>query len=129
MAQTAESQGERLRGGPLLSAISSRMVQIFSESYGKGPTKAKTYMFEDYVFCVLEDILTTVERTLLDAGHQDLIRTVRLTFQEELADRFTGSVEELTGRRVATYHSQVVFNPPMAFEIFVLEPEAGGAPA
>ena len=82
-------------------------------------------MFDDYVFCVLEDILTTVEATLLKGGHEDLIRSVRLTFQDELADTFRGAVEELTGRRVATYHSQVVFDPPMAFEIFVLEPPTG----
>jgi hypothetical protein len=26
------------------------------------------------------------------------------------------------GRRVIGYHSQIVFDPPRAFEIFVLEP-------
>ncbi|HTT28177.1 MAG TPA: hypothetical protein VMG37_07190 [Solirubrobacteraceae bacterium] len=35
------------------------------------------------------------------------------------------AVEELTGRRVLTYHSQVVFDPPRTFEIFVLEPHPG----
>ena len=33
------------------------------------------------------------------------------------------TVEELTGRRVIGYHSQVVFDPMRAFEIFVLESE------
>jgi hypothetical protein len=37
-----------------------------------------------------------------------------------------GAVEELTGRRVANYHSQVVFNPTRAFEIFTLVPEGQG---
>ena len=33
-----------------------------------------------------------------------------------------GAVEELVGRRVIGYHSQIVFNPTKAFEIFALEP-------
>jgi uncharacterized protein YbcI len=71
---------------------------------------------------VLEDILTPVEVTLVENGHEKLVRTVRLTFQETVAERFRSAVEEAVGRRVLAYHSQVVFDPPMGFEIFVLEP-------
>ena len=80
-------------------------------------------MFDDYLFTVLEDILTPVEVTLVENGHDDLVRKVRLTFQGAVAERFKGAVEEVMGRKVLTYHSQVVFDPPMGFEIFVLEPE------
>jgi uncharacterized protein YbcI len=112
---------EVVQGGEQAAAISNAVVQIHAECYGRGPTKAKTYLFENYVFCVLEDILTTVERTLVNNGKEQLVRDVRLTFQEEVADRFTSAIEEIVGRQVLTYHSQVVFHPPMAFEIFVLE--------
>jgi uncharacterized protein YbcI len=109
--------------GERLAAVSNAIVGIFSEYYGRGPTKAKTYLVDDYVLTVLEDILTTVERTLVERGHEDLVRRVRLTFQEAVAERFMNAVAEATGRRVVTYHSQVTFHPPMGFEIFVLEPE------
>ncbi len=112
---------EVIHGGEQAAAISNAIVQIFAECYGRGPTKAKTYLVDNYVFCVLEDILTTVEQTLVGNGKEKLVREVRLTFQEEVADRFTSAVEEIVGRRVVTYHSQVVFHPPMAFEVFVLE--------
>lgn len=112
---------EVIHGGEQAAAISNAIVQIFAECYGRGPTKAKTYLVDNYVFCVLEDILTTVEQTLVGNGKEKLVREVRLTFQEEVADRFTSAVEEIMGRRVVTYHSQVVFHPPMAFEVFVLE--------
>jgi uncharacterized protein YbcI len=108
-------------GGEQLAAISNAIVAIFSEFYGRGPTKAKSYAFDNYVFTVLDDILTTVERTLVENGEEDLVRRVRLTFQEAHADRFTGAVSEITGRRVVAYHSQVTFHPSMGFEIFVLE--------
>ncbi len=106
-----------------LAAVSNAVVSIFSECYGRGPTKAKSYAFDNYVVVVLEDLLTTVERTLVNNGESDLVRRVRLTFQEIEADRFKDAVAEAMGRKVLTYHSQIVFDPPMGFEIFVLEPE------
>jgi uncharacterized protein YbcI len=106
--------------GERLAAISNAIVTIFAECYGRGPTKAKTYAFDDYLVTVLEDVLTTVERTLVDRGEEDLVRNVRLTFQEATAERFTSAVSEIVGREVVGYHSQLTFNPSIAFEIFVL---------
>jgi len=106
-----------------LAAVSNAVVSIFSECYGRGPTKAKSYAFDNFVVVVLEDLLTTVERTLVNNGESDLVRRVRLTFQEIEADRFKDAVAEAMDRKVLTYHSQIVFDPPMGFEFFVLEPE------
>ena len=108
--------------GELLADVSNAIVSVLAECYGRGPTKAKSYMFDDYVITVIEDFLTTVENTLVDNGKEDLVRQVRLTFQEAVADRFIGAVSEVLRREVMTYHSQVTFHPPMGFEIFVLEP-------
>jgi uncharacterized protein YbcI len=107
--------------GEQLAAVSNATVRILSEGYGRGPTKAKTYAFDNYLFTVLEDILTTVERTLVDSGQEDLVRTVRLCFQETIAGDIKREVEQITGRTVVAYHSQVTFDPPMGFEIFVLD--------
>jgi uncharacterized protein YbcI len=106
--------------GERLAAVSDAVVTIHSECYGRGPTKAKTYAFDNYLFTVLEDILTTVERTLVDRGEEQLVRTVRLTFQETTADRVTSEVASIVGREVVAYHSQVTFHPALGFEIFVL---------
>jgi uncharacterized protein YbcI len=117
MGQEPDRRGDQLAG------ISNAIVRILAESYGRGPTKAKTFMFDNYVFTVLEDILTTVEHTLVERGQEDLVRQVRLTFQEAVADRFTGAVSAALGREVIAYHSQVTFHPALASEIFVLAPE------
>lgn len=106
-----------------LAAVSNSVVAIFSECYGRGPTKAKSYAFDNFVVTVLEDLLTTVERTLVNNGEQDLVRRVRLAFQTIEAERFKDAVAEVMGRPVVAYHSQVVFDPPIGFEIFVLEPQ------
>ena len=116
---TVESQRQL---GSRLAEVSNEIVQIFSECYGRGPTKAKSYQFDNYVVTVLEDIFTTVEETLIKNGETDLVRKVRLTFQEAVAGRFTGAVAEAMGREVISYHSQVVFEPPTGFEVFILAP-------
>jgi uncharacterized protein YbcI len=113
---------ERQLGGRL-AEVSNAVVGIFRECYGRGPTKAKSYIFDNYLITVLEDILTTVERTLVDNGEEDLVRRVRLTFQAAVSDLFIEAVEKAMGRKVLAYHSQVTFHPACGFEIFVLEPE------
>jgi uncharacterized protein YbcI len=115
------STGEGLSPvGAVAADISNAVVHLFSKYYGRGPTKAKTYLFDDYVFCVLQNILTTSEQTLVESGQEDLVRKTRIAFQEVMAEEFTDAVTKATGRPVLTYHSQVVFKPDMGFEIFVL---------
>ena len=105
----------------LLAEISNAMVGLKKEFYGKGPTKAKTYINDNYVFCVLQGGITRNEETLIAAGQEMLVREYRLRFQEAMADATTEAIERLTGRRVIGYHSQIVFEPEHAFEIFVLD--------
>ena len=44
-----------------------------------------------------------------------------------MGPKFREAVEEATGRTVIAFMSQVCFDPDMAAEVFVLEPEAGEA--
>ena len=108
--------------GSLRSALANAMVGMKKRYYGRGPEGARAYVEDDYIFVVLEGGLTRNEETLLEAGKEDLVRTYRLAFQEAVTDVAVGAVEELVGRRVIGYHSQIVFNPAKAFEIFALEP-------
>jgi len=116
---TKDVETERRPG--LVADISNAMVGLKKEFYGKGPTKAKTYINDNYVLCVLQGGLTKNEETLLAAGEEMLVREFRLRFQEAMADATTEAVERLTRRSVLGYHSQIVFNPEYAFEIFVLD--------
>ena len=110
------------RRGEELAEITNGIVGLFTEYYGRGPTRAKTYMLDEtYVVTVLRDTMTTVERTLVENGHEDQIRSVRLTFQEAMADSFKSVVERALGRPVAAYHSQLLADVDIGFELFVLE--------
>lgn len=111
-------------GGSLRSALANAVVGVMKQYYGKGPTGAKAWILDDYVFVALEGGATRNEETLLADGKEDMVRAYRLAFQESMSDVMMGAVAELTGREVLTYHSQVVFDPMRAFEIFVLAPES-----
>jgi uncharacterized protein YbcI len=107
--------------GEELAEVTNGIVRLFAEYYGRGPERAKTYLLEDrFIVCVLRDTMTTVERTLAPSD-PDLVRRVRLVFQEAMADAFIRVVEEATGRKVAAYHSQLTFDPDIGFEFFMLE--------
>jgi uncharacterized protein YbcI len=110
--------------GELRAALANAMIRIVHEHWGKGPTRAKAYLEDAFVFCVLEEPLTTVERTLVEGGESDLVRELRLEFQELVNRQFAEQVENLTGRRVLACHGQIVFDPDMLFVVFVLD-EAG----
>ena len=110
----------RTNQGGLRAELANAMVGLKKEFYGKGPTAAKAYINDNYVFCVLEGGLTRNEETLLEAGQDDLVRNYRLRFQEAMTDTTVEAVERLTGQKVIGYHSQITFRPTRAFEIFVL---------
>jgi uncharacterized protein YbcI len=120
--ESAQATDGRPRLGDDLAEITNGIVRLFSEYYGRGPTRAKTYLLDDsYVVTVLRDTMTTVERTLARNGHGQLVRHVRLTFQEAMAASFKGVVEETLGRPVAAYHSQILVDEDVGFEFFLLE--------
>jgi uncharacterized protein YbcI len=107
--------------GNLRLAISNALVGVKKQLYGKGPVKAKTYINDNYVFSVLEGGLTRNEQTLIEAGEHRLVRDYRLRFQEAISQTITTAIEDVTNRKVLAYHSQIVFDPDRAFEIFVLD--------
>jgi uncharacterized protein YbcI len=120
--------GERVAPDPhgtMRAAVSTGVVQTMARLYGRGPTKAKTYFNDDYVFVVCEGGLTANEELLVSKGEHRLVRQYRLRFQEVVADELCTVVEEATGRKVRTYHSQVVFDPARLFEIFLLDGPPG----
>jgi uncharacterized protein YbcI len=107
--------------GQVAAAISNAIVGIHSKHYGKGPTKAKTYLIDDMVVCVMQDVFTTVERTLIEQGKGDLVREVRTTFQYTMRKEFQDAVREATGREPRSFMSQIDCDADLAIEFFLLE--------
>src|SRR5688572_3377476 len=111
-----------IHGKQALAAISERLVSLHREYYGKGPTKAKTFLIDDTVLCLLQGGFTVVEKTLIDNGQQQAVHDIRHSFQVAMEGRFTSVVEQALSRNVIAYMSQVHNDPDISAELFVLEP-------
>ena len=108
-------------GGEMLARLSNEMVRAQKRFFGMGPTEAKSYLVDDLLFIVMRGGLTTAEKTMLEFGQQDLVRQFRQTFENEMTKRLTDMVEEITGRSVCTYQSQVMFDPDVVVGMFVFD--------
>jgi uncharacterized protein YbcI len=120
-ADEGERRGVVQDHGQLLGRVSRELVHALKLSYGKGPTKAKSYLCDDVLLVVMEGGLLPAETTMVDHGRDDLVREFRQQFENELAETFIGLVEAITGRKVLNYQSQIMFEPDMIFELFVLD--------
>jgi uncharacterized protein YbcI len=109
--------------GRQAALISNAITRLHRDHYGRGATTTRTIIQRNYVVCFLEDIYTPVERTLIEAGRNDAVRETRNIFQDAMGPKFREAVEEVTGRTVIGFMSQVHFDPDMAAEVFVLEPQ------
>jgi uncharacterized protein YbcI len=107
--------------GDVRGNISRRIVQLHKEFYGRGPTKAKTYVNGDLVTVLMRGGFTRVEETLLREGRGDSVISQRMDFQEVMVDRFKQVVEEETGRKVIAMMSGSHQHPDLLGEMFVLE--------
>jgi uncharacterized protein YbcI len=109
--------------GALVSQLSREIVQLHARLYGRGPTKARSYLQPDFAVCILEEIFTTAERTLIDAGSSELVEATRAKFQEAVRGDFVETVERITGRRVGAFLSQVDIDASISLEFFLFADE------
>jgi uncharacterized protein YbcI len=115
-----ETPPDSYGGGAQAAAISNALVQLHRRAYGKGPTKAKTYLLDGLVVCVLEGGALRIEETLRDHGEEEMVHQVRRTFQAVLNDEFSEIIESTTGRSVRTFMSQFDPEHNIGVEIFFL---------
>jgi len=111
--------------GATASRISRRIVQLHAKLYGRGPTKAKTFLEHEYALCILEEVFTTAENTLIAAGRGDHVQATRLAFQQAVEDQFIAILEEETQRSVRALVSQVHLPSNLSVELFLFAPDGG----
>jgi uncharacterized protein YbcI len=116
-----------LGGGRLLAAISTRIVAIVREHYGRGPTKAKTYALDDLIVVVMRGSgFTPLEQTIMDDGGADRVVAMRHEFQRLIGDRYRQAIEDLTHCKVVAFLSQAHVEPDITIEIFFMDGPLAG---
>jgi uncharacterized protein YbcI len=111
-----------LAGGHLLAAISTSIVGILRDRYGRSPMKAKTYALDDIIIVVMRGSgFAPLEQTIMDSGEPDRVIAMREDFQRVMAERYKQTIEELTGRNVLAFLSQARVEPDITMEIFFVD--------
>lgn len=121
------SNGVPLQGEQLTRAISEAMLELYAAFYGHQRTTASTYINDNVVVCVLENILSADEARRIADGASDAVIDGRVAFQTATEDEFTAAIERLTGRPVTAFLSANQTAPGVACELFFLEAPPAGA--
>lgn len=108
----------------VLLLLSTEMVRIYKELFGRGPTRARAdWAGRNTLVCTLEDTLTPAERKLVEVGEQQRLREVRMFFQHVSKDDFRASVERVTGRKVRAFVSGIDAEHDVSSEVFYFVPQ------
>jgi uncharacterized protein YbcI len=113
---------ERLTGGPLNAALANEISKLVADFTGRGAPKARAFVHEDIVVCLLEDGATRAESNLVAAGKAELVRIGRDALQRAMEARLVSAVELLTGCAVRSFLSGTSTLADSSVEVFLLAP-------
>ena len=106
----------------MLDAITEAMVTIHERYHGRKPARARTQMMgDDLLACLLGEVYTDVEKTMIELQRKALVHETRSAFQQAMEQRFISAVERITGRRVSRFISAHHVGPDLELELFLLE--------
>jgi uncharacterized protein YbcI len=112
----------RLVGEDALQAVNEAMVALHERYHGRRPATARTMMMgDDMLACLLGDVYTDVEKTMIELQRKALVHETRSAFQQAMEQRFIAAVEAITGRRVVKFISTHHVGPDLELELFLLE--------
>jgi hypothetical protein len=121
MVETAPA--DLTNGGPQLSELSRRLVQLMRRDAGRGPTLAKCHWAgPDVLLTIFGDGFLLSEKTLLSHGLEGVALAYRGAIQHTLRDAMCAEVERATGRRVVAAMGCAHHDPDLMAEMFVFEP-------
>ena len=104
-----------------MAEITNRIVAFMREHYGRGPIKAKTYVLDNLIVCVLTDGFIAIERTMMEGGQPERVLEMRRDFQALMKARYSEMIQELTGRKVLAFLSQAHVEPDLTIEMFLMD--------
>ena len=111
--------------GQIESEISEAIVKFEKEYMGRGPEETKTYIIDDMVLVRLSGVLTPAEKQLAktegDPHGQALIKQVRTKLIEKGRMLLDTIVQDITGRKVRSLHTDISTHTGERVIIFVMD--------
>jgi uncharacterized protein YbcI len=111
--------------GELNAAVAREVVRVYRAYAGRGPTKARAFFRADIVVVLLEHVMTTAERTLVEHGRIEAARAARQQLREAMRTDLVRAVETVTGGTVRASMSDSDVEADVAAEVFVFDRSVG----
>ena len=108
--------------GKLEASISNKMIAFQREQLGRGAESAKTYIIDDMIIVRLQGVLTAAEKQLArqDKG-KALVKEMRYQLEEIIRPQLEILVEEITGVKVKSLHSDISTKTGERLDVIILE--------
>ena len=106
----------------LETELSEAFIKFQRELIGRGPQEAKTYIVEDMILLRFKGVLTVEEKHLVnhDIG-KGLVKKMRQVLREMYSEDFKEIVENHTGCKVLSSHSDTSTKTGERIEVFVMD--------
>lgn len=106
----------------LESEISAAFIKFQRDLIGRGPQEAKTYIISDMLITRFKGVLTVEEKHLVnrDSGKK-LVKKMRALLREMYSNDYEKIVEEYTGCKVLSSHSDISTKTGERIEVFILD--------
>jgi uncharacterized protein YbcI len=105
----------------LNTALARAVVRIRQRYVGRGPAKATAFFRRQHVVVVMEQTMTTAEKSLVADGNGNVVSAMRSDLERAMELEMTQAVEELTGCGVTALMSGSNFEPDMACQVYALD--------
>ncbi len=97
--------------GQIEAEISEGIIRFEKEYMGRGPEDTKAYIIDDMVLVRLRGVLTPAEKSLakIDPKTQgrSLIKQVRIELLEKARGMLEVLIQDITGRKVRSLHTDI----------------------
>jgi uncharacterized protein YbcI len=112
--------------GELEAALANAIVQFEKDQLGRGPAETRVFIIEDMILVRLRGVLTPAEAKLAQTseGHA-LIKQVRRQLLEASRSLLEGIVQEKTGSRVVSLHTDISAKTGERIIVFALAENLG----
>ncbi|MFJ7830993.1 DUF2294 domain-containing protein [Peribacillus sp. NPDC097284] len=102
--------------------ISAAFIKFQRDLIGRGPQEVKTYIINDMLITRFKGVLTVEEKHLVsqDSGKK-LVKKMRSLLREMYSQDYEKIVEDLTGCKVLSSHSDISTKTGERIEVFIVD--------
>ena len=116
-AEPFETDASRSEG----EVVAHKLSHLYVRAFGRGPNRARAFVQPQFTVCVLRDVLTTAERTLVADGGNAEVEAARRRINASIEEECVEIVETETKRSVQSHLAQVQASADLVVHLFLFD--------